>query len=66
MTWCVTRLDDVCETGDGAHIHPAYELHTISPDCFCRPKRLENIEVYPIWLHRDELERTGPADPEPS
>lgn len=63
MTWCVTRLDDVREEGDGAHIHPGYEVHEISPNCFCRPKRLDEVEVYPLWLHRDKLDREGPVIP---
>lgn len=57
MTWCVTQK------GDEAHVHPGYELHAISADCFCRPKRIDDIEVFPIYLHRDGLDREGPEDP---
>lgn len=63
-TWCATRLEDVYETGPGVHVHPEYEVHDISPACWCAPKRLDDVEVYPIWLHNDLLNREGPADPE--
>lgn len=45
MTWTCARTRDAEDaTTDEAHVHPGYELHTISPDCFCAPKRIDEVE----------------------
>lgn len=59
MTWTATTLRDVYEDAEGVHVHPAYEEHVISPACWCAPKRI--LDVVPIYLHHDLLDRTRVA-----
>jgi hypothetical protein len=64
VSWTCTRTQDLEDaTTDEVHVHPCYELHTISPSCWCAPKRIDEIEVFPIYLHRDKLDREGPREP---
>ena len=41
------------------HVVPTWETHRIEPSCWCEPREDDGV-----FIHRDELERSGPDDPE--
>ena len=44
------------------HVTPTWEDHNVSELCWCSPRETDEG----VFMHRDELERSGPADPEAS
>lgn len=59
MTWCSTELRAA------VHVHPYYEDgHILGPWCWCTPRTDQEPDWQrPMVVHRDELERSGPVDP---
>lgn len=57
--WRDADADQDHDPPDEVHVVPTYENHDPRPTCSCLPRFDDGI-----WIHRDELDRTGPADPE--
>lgn len=52
LTWGTTELRDA------VHVHPFYENgHILGPWCWCEPCQ-EDEANRPMYVHRDQLERT--------
>jgi hypothetical protein len=58
MGWLVQQYEDE------VHVLPESddEPHILTADCWCGPRPTSD-HVPGLWLHRDELERSGPSEP---